>query len=198
MQQNKNLLKNDNERWHPLGLRACEGKTDLLLMDNACLCLLSSKLHLAIMIFVFSLIAFQIYATDIATQCPLIGGPAVYLARPIVELFDENIIYNDAAVCLSQGVSMKLFNGNLQTQIIEKSNVNVYPIPSKDLVNFDFRNNQFNLLIIFDTFGKQMQEVKLDAKHQYILQTNLLANGIYRYKLLNDEYELTGKIVILK
>ncbi len=93
---------------------------------------------------------------------------------------------------------MKLVNSNLQTQIIEKSNVNVYPIASKDVVNFDFRNNQFNLLIIFDTFGKQMQEVKLDAKHQYILQTNLLANGIYRYKLLNDEYELTGKIVILK
>ncbi|MBL0051710.1 MAG: hypothetical protein IPP29_09480 [Bacteroidetes bacterium] len=112
MRQNKNLPKNDNERWHPLGLRVREGKTDLLLMDNACLCLLSSKLHSAIMIFAFSLIAFQIYATDIATQCPLIGGPAVYLARPIVELYDDNIVYNDQAVCLSQGVSMKLANGN--------------------------------------------------------------------------------------
>ena len=107
MQTNKNLPKNDNERWNPLGAGVREGKTDLLLMDNACLCLLSSKLHSAIMIFAFSLIAFQIYATDIATQCPLIGGPAVYLARPIVELFDESITYNDAAVCLSQGVSMK-------------------------------------------------------------------------------------------
>ena len=134
----------------------------------------------------------------LATQCPLIGGSAVYLARPIVELFDENIIYNDQAVCLSQGVNMKLANNNNTEAQSENSQVKVYPVPSKDVVNFNFGNLQFDILVIFDSFGKQIQELKLNAKQQYILDTNLYANGIYRYKLINDNDEYMGKIVILK
>ncbi|MBK8848261.1 MAG: T9SS type A sorting domain-containing protein [Bacteroidetes bacterium] len=134
----------------------------------------------------------------LATQCPLIGGSAVYLARPIVELFDENIIYNDQAVCLSQGVSMKLANNNNTEAQSENSQVKVYPVPSNEVVNFDFGNIQFSMLLIFDSFGKQIQEIKLNEEHHYLLQTNTYANGIYRYKLINDKVELTGKLVILK
>lgn len=196
MQTNKNLPKNDNELWNPLGLRVREGKTDLLLMDNACLCLLSSKLHSAIMIFAFSLIAFQIYATDIATQCPLIGGPAVYLARPIVELFDENIIYNDQAVCISQGVIMKVKNQAKVENVV--TTVKVYPNPAKDEINFDFGSEIFTKFIIYDSYGKVINVQLIQNKSDYKYQTTDIANGIYRYVLQGTSVDITGKIIILK
>lgn len=139
-----------------------------------------------------------IEVASIANMCPLIGGPAVYLARPIAELYNESIVYNDQAVCLSQGVNMKLANNNNTEAQSENSQVKVYPVPSNEVVNFDFGNIQFSMLLIFDSFGKQIQEIKLNAKQQYILNTNLYANGIYRYKLINDNDEYLGKIVILK
>lgn len=93
---------------------------------------------------------------------------------------------------------MKLANNNNTEAQSENSQVKVYPVPSNEVVNFDFGNIQFSMLLIFDSFGKQIQEIKLNAKQQYILNTNLYANGIYRYKLINDNDEYLGKIVILK
>lgn len=132
----------------------------------------------------------------LATQCPLIGGPAVYLARPIVELFDENIIYNDQAVCLSQGVNMKAVN--LLKNVETISAVKVYPNPAKDEINFEFGLNEFINLIIYDSYGKQIEERFVQNKNSFKLQTTILANGIYRYVLIGTKEDASGKIIILK
>jgi hypothetical protein len=90
--------------------------------------------------------------TEIATQCPLIGGPAVYLARPMAEVAGIELEYNDAAVCLSQGVSMKHAN---ELQIENKSSqVKIYPVPAKDAINFDLGYASFTKLTLYDCYGE--------------------------------------------
>lgn len=132
----------------------------------------------------------------LATQCPLIGGSAVYLARPIVELFDESITYNDVAVCLSQGVSMKVLHQAIVSENL--SAIKVYPNPAKDEINFEFGVNRFTKLIIYDSFGKVAAVEFLQNKQMLSLPTTIMANGIYRYVFKGASEELSGKIVILK
>nr|MBK9652031.1 T9SS type A sorting domain-containing protein [Bacteroidota bacterium] len=129
-------------------------------------------------------------------QCPLIGGSAVYLARPIVEMFDDNIMYNDAAICLSQGVIMKMSNQVTADETI--ATVKVYPNPAKDEINFEFGNGTYFKLIIYDSFGKEIRLELMQSKIEYKLSTTDIANGIYRYKLIGVPHEISGKIVILK
>ncbi|MBK8848257.1 MAG: hypothetical protein IPO27_17655 [Bacteroidetes bacterium] len=132
----------------------------------------------------------------LATQCPLIGGSAVYLARPIVELFDDNIMYNDEAVCISQGVIMKVKNQAKVENVV--TTVKVYPNPAKDEINFDFGNGTYFKLIIYDSFDKEIRLELMQSKIEYKLSTTDIANGIYRYKLIGVPHEISGKIVILK
>ena len=40
---------------------------------------------------------------SIAEQCPYSGGVAVYIARSLIALFNDSIIYDDENNCLQQG-----------------------------------------------------------------------------------------------
>ncbi|MBK8950418.1 MAG: hypothetical protein IPM68_16665 [Flavobacteriales bacterium] len=44
---------------------------------------------------------------DIANQCPMIGGNAVFKARSLYWLIDDNYDFDDLLLCLSYGIVVK-------------------------------------------------------------------------------------------
>lgn len=134
-------------------------------------------------------------ATDIATQCPLIGGPAVYLARPIVELFDENIEYNEQAVCLGQGTVMR----KVETEYaLLKTEIRMYPNPAKDMLSFELNGNAFLYLKIFNAYGKLLEVRNVNTNATITLETNNLSNGVYQFVLEGISIKKQGNFIILK
>lgn len=139
---------------------------------------------------------FRATGAQLANQCPLIAGPAVYLARSLDELANENNMYNDAAVCMSQGVSMRVSN---ETPIdVANQRIIVYPVPAKDIINFDLANTTFGSLTVYDCFGQIVTQMQLQKQNTISLPTINMANGIYRYVLQGEKDDYSGKIIILK
>ncbi len=75
----------------------------------------------------------------------------------------------------------------------------VYPVPAKDIVNFEFETElegEF-LLQIFDTKGRLVESIKKATLSigKQIIDCNVqsLSNGIYTYKLISGEQKQAGK-----
>lgn len=80
----------------------------------------------------------------------------------------------------------------------ESSNLNIYPNPTKDQINIQFRAPYNGMLIIKDIAGKEIFSQKLIAMESMQLEANILglSAGVYLVELSNEETVETKKIVI--
>lgn len=126
---------------------------------------------------------------EIASQCALIGGDAVYRARAILNLFNLSS-FNDDSICtqaLQQYGSEKIHDlYNIQ--------VFIQPNPSSDIINILLDNSEAVIenIAIRDGTGKIINRIKNELNSNYLELSILeLNSGIYFL-----EFELTnGKIL---
>ncbi len=88
--------------------------------------------------------------------------------------------------------------------LVNELALKVYPVPAKDVVNFEFETETEGefILQIFDTKGRLVESIKkatLSIGTQ-IIDCNVqnLSNGIYTYKLISGEQKQAGKFEVIR
>ena len=132
---------------------------------------------------------------EISNHCPLISGYSVYEARGMYSLVDENIIYNDDAICLQQGVLARKRNNSNHTIIIQSA----YPSPANDQLTIDYFINQRGKLRIFNEIGENVYNQNLNpSQHSIVVNVHDLKQGIYNYSITDETGDpIIGKFVKL-
>ena len=144
-----------------------------------------------------SLINFYSQLLPIAQQCPDQGGQSVFRARHFVAMINDSIEYDDAAVCLSQGILRTAnFNNTQQPCLI------VLPNPASDEVEvllINYREAEFHLRIV-DLEGKDIfnSVLKNGTSHNQI-NTEMLAPGVYIVEAsYQEEVMCRTKLIIVR
>ncbi|MCC7513363.1 MAG: hypothetical protein IT212_01550, partial [Bacteroidia bacterium] len=143
----------------------------------------------------------QFYGTllNIAVQCPQSGGIAVYIARSLVALFNDSIIYDDDNVCLQQGyyrLSNELKNNKTFIEAV------LIPNPASNYADVVL-NKSFEGICkvkITDIYSKVIFEQSFDCgKKQFRINTTGFLNGMYNVQIIiNDNAHSLIKLIIVK
>jgi hypothetical protein len=143
----------------------------------------------------------QYYSTllEIAAQCPQSGGVAVYIARSLVVLFNDSIIYEDENNCLQQGyyrLPFALKNNKTPNE------ADLFPNPARNYVDMVLNNTLDGIckIEITDTYSRLIYQQSFDCcKKQYRINTAGFLNGMYNvHIIINDNAQRVIKLTIVK
>ncbi|MBK7966248.1 MAG: T9SS type A sorting domain-containing protein [Bacteroidetes bacterium] len=135
--------------------------------------------------------------SEIAFQCPYQGGQGVFRARFFLSLFNDSIEYDDASVCLAQGI-LKVSHSvnNIAPRLLIKPN----PANNETevfLTSIDY--DQYQLKIISQD-GRIVSELNL--RHSLSgnkISTSFLMPGVYYLEATTDGKSVCrGKLVIVR
>lgn len=132
---------------------------------------------------------------DIANQCPLAGGNAVFRARSIYALIDKTIHYNDFDICLLAGIAIRK-KAEAQT---DSPKLKVYPNPASDKITLEYESSEAANFVLKSSTGQNLFQFILkggDSKYEF--STKALVPGVYFYSFLTSDFVDTGKIVIVR
>lgn len=133
---------------------------------------------------------------DVANQCPLMGGVAVYSARALYELVDPEQDYDDPALCLQHGLITRK-----ALQAAEPT-VQLVPNPARDLAHLIYKLQEggHGQLLVHDAIGRTVLREDLSNEAQYHSFTiNQLAPGTYHYVVLENGGPLgEGKFIVVR
>jgi hypothetical protein len=117
---------------------------------------------------------------NIATQCPISGGPSVYRARSLYFLIDPEMVYDDELTCLQNGYLYKT-----SQNVTHKSKL--YPNPSSAEITIVYNISTNADLIITDPLGRIIKQFKLNTEEiETTLSISNFENGIYNYKIIEE------------
>jgi hypothetical protein len=75
----------------------------------------------------------------------------------------------------------------------------MYPNPTKDILNFDFNNNNIPSKInIFDINGKMILELNQFSNNSVRLSTKILSKGFYLVKVTSSKNEHIYKKLVIQ
>ena len=134
----------------------------------------------------------------IAQQCPFSGGPSVYTARTFLGLINDSLHYDDATMCLQQGI----YRQQIVNKVSQVNEITIVPNPANQTTTVSLNNNYTGIckLRVSDVLGKNVfvHEFNCDEK-QYQLSTMLFKPGMYQIVItINNDYIKTGKLVIVR
>ena len=133
---------------------------------------------------------------SIANQCPMAGGPAVFKARALYAQIDPQQSFDDALLCLQQGILLREGKDDIHSAF------KVYPNPTNNLLNIEYTIDTESKasISIYNTVGNFVLEKELDTKaNKHQLSFKKFNNGIYYYKItVNGKQYDEGKIVVIK
>lgn len=146
---------------------------------------------------------------ELALQCPLVGGTAVYKARMLYGIYQPSISYDDLEICNNAGLykgGKGLFddeNAMLSQQLLEmrSDKLTVYPNPTSGQVTFEYsiKNGEKAELIITDVYGKKLLQLKLANLTKTIVDLSRQPAGVYFYRyVLSGATGSSGKIILVK
>ncbi|MBL7913481.1 MAG: T9SS type A sorting domain-containing protein [Bacteroidia bacterium] len=129
----------------------------------------------------------------IADQCPLAGGNAVFKARAILSLLNDELVYDDINICLQAGIILR--------QIPKKPTARLYPNPANNSVTLVYELPEVSTaeFLLFNSVGmlQLKQQMKIDIT-QMSFSTEQLAPGVYHYQVnTSSDFQLNGKLVII-
>ncbi|MBL0072637.1 MAG: T9SS type A sorting domain-containing protein [Bacteroidetes bacterium] len=129
----------------------------------------------------------------IAAQCPLAGGNAVFKARAILSLLNDELVYDDINICLQAGIILR--------QIPKKPTARLYPNPANNSVTLVYELPEVSTaeFLLFNSVGmlQLKQQMKIDIT-QMSFSTEQLAPGVYHYQVnTSSDFQLNGKLVII-
>ena len=141
----------------------------------------------------YQLTALQIdFLTSIANLTPWEGGDAVFIARYMLDI-DENQLTADFAIAPAAMPNSMESRANM---------AKIYPNPAKDevMIAFEKATDSEGLLEIYGFTGSVIQSQSLVSGYQYIsVSVKDLKPGIYFYRiLLNNEVVAKDKLLIVK
>lgn len=117
---------------------------------------------------------------DIANQCPMLGGNAVFKARSLYWLIDDTYDFDDAALCLPYGIVVK----RLLDQHINA--VSVVPNPSVDEAALVLARTleQTGSFVLYDALGAEVLRFVV-PKDQFRIpfSTAALVPALYHYQV---------------
>ncbi|MFN6390361.1 MAG: T9SS type A sorting domain-containing protein [Bacteroidota bacterium] len=126
---------------------------------------------------------------DIALQCPITGGNAVFDAIALLNTFYSEIHFNVIENCLNNGLRLE----NDEFKIIELSDVTakpeiqLYPNPTEGYFSIDNKTKNSVIFKLFDVIGRVIQVVEIDPLSS--ISINCLdhyPNGVYAYQIIGD------------
>lgn len=118
--------------------------------------------------------SYQSSLLNIASQCPLSGGPAVYTARSLVRLINPTLRYNDELTCLQSGYSWR------KGYDLHPVGVSVRPNPTDNKLTVDYSIEEHSTLKLFDAVGVEVLSVEIDAQsNQKVIDTSKYPAGVY-------------------
>ena len=131
---------------------------------------------------------------NIALQCPLSGGPAVYKARSLYYIIDPELDYDDENICLQNGFLFKT-SRNLT------AHSKLYPNPSNSIVNLVYNTEDYSTLQIFDCYGRVVVSYPL-SPNDFTFSFNIdhFENGLYNYNIIGRNKAMidTGQFIVMK
>lgn len=140
----------------------------------------------------------QPYSSELismAEQCPLSGGPAVYLARSLYSWLNLDLEYNDAQICIQNGLVLRKRNDSFLPELT------VFPNPVSNELNLKYVLQEDEYFELIDQLGRIVLAETLNKDvSQKTLKTEFLTPGVYFYRLhsqsLSTSY--TGRVVIIR
>ena len=133
---------------------------------------------------------------DIASQCPMLGGNAVFKARSLYWLIDDLHDFDDAEICLPYGIIVKSLVEH------EANAVSVLPNPTNTEATLVLARPLEGLgtLTVYNTVGEEVLRVNIPAETpRTVFNTSRLAPGIYHYAVLSPGGTLgNGKVTIVR
>ena len=147
--------------------------------------------------------------SDLATQCPYIGGSAVLKARNLYTLINPLVGFEDVTLCNSVGVYK---NGNnafndennmldslsaAGVNLVDANRLKIYPNPANSEINITYNTQVESQFIIYDITGRVIIETILPAKNAKVsIDVSRISNGVYTYKQsIGERVVNTGKFV---
>ncbi len=134
---------------------------------------------------------------DIAFQCPLSGGDAVFFARSLYALIDPDARYDDELLCSVGGQYRALPKAET-----EEPGFDVYPNPANDhlvLRCFGMPEDTESIAVVFDLLGRELLRTSLGTRSITVLDTKHINPGIVLVALISDGRRIgIRKVVIQK
>lgn len=127
---------------------------------------------------------------DIANQCPMVGGNAVYTARSLYRLIDDTYEFDDPLLCLPHGIVVK---SALQEQ---PAAVSVQPNPARGRAALMLGEplEEAGLLVLYNLAGQEVLRVEVSAgEPRTEFATGNLAAGVYQYRVQQGGGALLGQ-----
>lgn len=138
----------------------------------------------------------QEQVAQIAYQCPLIGGKAVYKARAIHLLYNREADFDDFSLCnLSSGKT-----DGLVTQAPTTLRFGIAPNPAGNLTYLQYRllEAETARVEIYNNFGTLLYTGTLAAEEQlHPLRTGTLSNGVYLLRVTQQGEQLYETKVVV-
>lgn len=131
---------------------------------------------------------------EIADQCPLTGGPAVYRARSLYARIFPDHVYEDELACLQGGYAYR-------TNSEKVGNSFVFPNPAKNEITIRYYYENVSTVEVVNAMGIVISNFTLEANsYETKLNTENWFGGIYFYRILDFEGKLidVSRFVILK
>lgn len=131
----------------------------------------------------------------IANQCPMLGGNAVYRARAMYALIDDEQDYDDPALCLQHGLIYR----NMQQ--VGGHAITVVPNPATDQANLvlDESWDTPGVFVVYDAMGAEVMRAEVPAHTpRWVFSTAALAPAMYHYRVRSPSGKVfNGKLSII-
>ena len=133
---------------------------------------------------------------DIANQCPLVGGNAVFRARALYTLIDAGAEYDDALLCLPHGILIK------SKAEAATSSVRIIPNPAMATATLQLSAPLAApaTLVIRDALGTEVMRSRVPGQiSTWQVGLEPLAPALYHYQLVSAEGVMgEGKLTIVR
>jgi len=128
-------------------------------------------------------------------------GLAVYKARGMYAMINDDMDYDDDAICLSEGVVLRQASHQSALQGMYEY-ASIYPNPATESItlSFEFGKDVAGTIDIFNTMGQMVNSLALISNvHSVSIDVKNLFGGIYTYSVRsNAGFVQKGKLVIAR
>lgn len=140
--------------------------------------------------------------TFIANQCPIEGGRAVYLARSLLILAQEDLTWNDEDLCSVSESEQQTNDWNNKGNFSSDKfigEVEVYPNPTKESFNIQLPESELPFtVVITNVLGQEQLSLTEMTSGNHSIQINDWNAGIYWMKVfLNKENVSVKKLIVV-
>jgi hypothetical protein len=132
---------------------------------------------------------------SLAAECPLVSGPAVYVARSIVARY-ENTYYDDASSCYDAGYLWRVAGHDAPV-----ASWTLQPNPALDLTRilFSKAKHPSGVFKVLDIMGKILLEGSIDENMTEVPVETPFPSGVYtmQVRMAGESSYTTQKLVII-